>query len=471
MATKSFTENLSLPIPYGGHVPVLNAIEEGYTIIDREIQALKDGGITPPETDLPPITILAAGASNIYNTLVMPTTITYPDNLRVWDWNNSPNDVGNGFIAPSGDSVSMPLSFAIQQALAHPDRQVFLVNISYGSGTMAQFAETGVGSLGASVRNNAQAAMEDIPGAYRYDYMLWANGEQDALVPEATAAYAANFRTFMNYLTSDTITPVNRDTTKVVIVGIVDAPRAPWRPHTTFGYVNKRIAATSAGRILYVPIGYLQDPIYWQPDVGGTVSPMLSIDGMVSVAASIILSMQGNTTFTAETHGDNDVANVLEVFSGVMFPVVEFGARVPEILHDFQSTMKRYQHRYVDTYVIGGTEGDGAVTYDRRASWQQMVGDQLSVECATVWTAHTGTGGIIIRDFMPFENNTGVDMIFDALMVVPADGGATASRLVKVRWELWTSDLHIVTFDENGMSPVTVPPAAALSFNISVFRT
>lgn len=31
------TENLELPIPHGGHVPVLNAISEAFEILDREI--------------------------------------------------------------------------------------------------------------------------------------------------------------------------------------------------------------------------------------------------------------------------------------------------------------------------------------------------------------------------------------------------------------------------------------------------
>lgn len=462
----SETKNYKFPVPYAGHVQAMHATQTALEMIDEKLYEIEnDGGTNPPVEKERPLVILCAGTSNAFTTAPCPVG-TYPENIHIWQWTNAIGEVGTGFVtAETRGTRRLDLEFALEHARDNPNRDVYVINISFGAGVLTSWSANTPFAYGTTLTDNLTAAMAQIEGAERVDYFLWWNGEADTANDALRNAYQANFNSFMDNLSA--VPAFDRDHCKTILFGIVDAPRAPWRNHSQLNYINKQITALSGGTMTYIQTGVLNDARYWQPNIGTTVSPLLNETGLITVgrrAHNVVTN--GNSTFNAATHGDNGVANVLEVFRAIMLPQYEFGAQVPAIEHDFQSTLKCYQTRY---------RGDFAhnlnpeATVSRRATWEERVGEGYTADAIIEWSGSTITDPLNLPGFMPFENNRNDAFVFaSAVLRTGAAGAGATRRRVNLHWVLWTRDLIMVDDD---FQPVAVPPQGSLTFSVSAYRT
>lgn len=144
-------------------------------------------GITPAVW--PPIVILATGQSNFgFNSAPLFNWSPSP-NAFVWNWNETNGNVGTSFVPLSATRCNVTTRFASQVAQANPQRDVYLINISYGGQPIDQWLPGATSTpptlidVYQNILNNIGPALAAI-GVSKIDIFKWWQGEANYQPPQ-----------------------------------------------------------------------------------------------------------------------------------------------------------------------------------------------------------------------------------------------------------------------------------------------
>lgn len=202
--------------------------------------------------------IVSAGQSNM--ALCELTSIggglatwTPPPNLRVWNNANfadasgdtSSSTVGDAWIAPPTNRITLGLACAAAYARENPDRDVFVLVAGHSGMSITNWSANTPNAWGTLLNQRIAACLAAVPGM-QVDELLWYQGENDVASP---LTYALAFQTFINNLTHGGV----GGRPHISIFGIINSSlRATTQStafttqHDDFNDVQRRIAAIGA---------------------------------------------------------------------------------------------------------------------------------------------------------------------------------------------------------------------------------
>lgn len=233
-----------------------------YTLDDAglEVEVGAGGGVTSE-----PIVIFSTGQSNFF--LEPAFSWTPAPNLSKWNYDKTDEtDVGTAFAAPGGTTISAPEAFAQRVALAHPNSEVYLINIPCDGQAISKWM-TGAPTpdMYAACKDNVEAALALI-SLDKVDIFLWWQGEGDASSP---ASYVANWTTVHTRFRAETWFPY---TTPVVIFGVSILAGASY---VSFNTYLSEAASLEAQLRTFVHTGLLPTA-YWDSSGGVPYIHMLA---------------------------------------------------------------------------------------------------------------------------------------------------------------------------------------------------
>jgi len=133
-----------------------------------------------------PYVILCSGQSNMAR-ITPGIHWNPPTNLRVWGYSvrKHSEGVGDSFAVPAADIGNYANFYGAAIAKNHPERDVYIINISKGGTNLSQWLPDAASvNMMRAVKANVSAAMKEIPLASTIDEIIWWGHESDA-VPDA----------------------------------------------------------------------------------------------------------------------------------------------------------------------------------------------------------------------------------------------------------------------------------------------
>lgn len=393
---------------------------------------LPEGGEVPE--GLAPIKILASGQSNMALIVNEPeTSIEYAPNLHYWNFNGWENELGTAFRTPLSTESSTAMVTANEIAKANPDRQVYVVNVSFGNTPISAWVNNTPIAARTTLVNNVEAARTAAGLSGEFDYFLWWQGEADADTNQQTS-YVSNFQQFMTVM--DSYEWFNSNTIRKIIYGVTDAPRLQWPNYNLINRVLQVVTAIYSSTAVFVPSGALPEPRFWGEDEGGAPNVHMSAIGYETLAKMSYVASTKGGTLVGQYFGEDPLSESLIIKGrGIVFPDGPFEESLPFRDGDGRSRLSTAKMDYLDTATIVGTETVGWGNISRNSTWRARLGDLIILNVSMAWTEHNGAGQARCG-CMPVQNASGTDIP----VLVAGDMGQTG--ILSAVWKLWTNEVH-----------------------------
>lgn len=301
-------------------------------------------------SDSPPIVILTTGQSNF--AVFKSYAWTPAKNFKIWNnVNNDVNSIGTAFINPNPANMNTVVAFANRVAIENPSRKVYLINCSRTGQPISQWlpgASPGT-DVFQCILNNVPPALA-AAGSTKIDILLWRQGETGGEVDQ----YLGDFETVQNRFRVQSWFDVQ---TPVAVFGVINPTDGGADKYRIIN--NNLMTVVNAGAMTrrFVDLSMLQGSTYWDP---GDIPHMTAL---------------GYYTSGELAYG------VLDGKSGDSFVRIPF---VP---------------------VLEGLTTPGVGTYSVQAGRLWIVGPIANFSITLSWTAHTGTGVMVIKGLPVVPNN------------------------------------------------------------------
>lgn len=241
-----------------------------------------------------PIFILATGQSN----MVQRPSYSWTPAPNAFRWNNSTGvdgSVGTAFAALSAGSINVSDKFASDIAYANPTRQVYLLNVSFGSQTIVHWLPGAPSpDVYANILLNITPAMT-AAGVTAINTLLWWQGENQTDQPWL---YTSQFNAVMTRFQTETWFAL---TTPTVVFGLVPESQNSFalaaNTDTTNKYLQAAVVSNSDTR-QFIYTGIMTDSSYWD----GSLHP----SGLGMFTAGALASNEF-------LYGQQDIASVDQV--------------------------------------------------------------------------------------------------------------------------------------------------------------
>lgn len=184
---------------------------------------------------------------------------------------------------------------------------------------------------------------------------------------------------------------------------------------------------------LSFPIGSVGSPtIYPGTDTNtGIWSPQADTWALSNGGTETLRTDSSNRLLVGVTSG-NANGGVLQIKSGITFPSTTIDATDVNTLDDYEEG--------TFTPTVAGTTTAGSGTYSQQSGTYTKIGKMVFFRLGLIWTAHTGTGNLEIRN-LPFNTNADQPVLIgytsltspaSTFVVADMNGGTTTMRLWSV---------------------------------------
>jgi len=225
------------------------------------------------------------------------------------------------------------------------------------------------------------------------------------------------------------------------------------------GVVNDQLSLlikpvnTGGGQIFGVGIGCLLEAA-----ASNRGSLLFYVSDTVSTAERARIDSNGNLLVGVVTVNAN--GGVLQLKSGITFPATQVAATDVNTLDDYEEG--------TFTPVIAGFSSAGVGVYTQQSGFYTKIGNRVLFSISIAWTAHTGTGPMLITA-LPFTSNA-VSGNVASMSFGYCDGLAlTAANVLNGYIGNGGSRIDLVQYPSGGGAQTTVAMDAAANIIVSGF--
>ncbi len=362
-----------------------------------------------------PIVILCSGQSNMAERY--SGTFNWSDRIKYWNWPEYTQNTGTAFTAFSNTQINIPMTFASQIQEKYPNRDIYVINISWSAAPIAQWIDPqATDYLWTTLVNNVNAALS-VAGRTKIDYFIWWQGEADVTTEDADwGAYRSKWETMYSQLTSNSWADGN--TLNTYIFAIAGSPKNNWRDYSKMNTSLQSLVGARSDTRRYINTAQLVEPGAWTED-----------NVHISAAGQVLLMPM--------------IRRVLDGWGSVYPPPSK--------------------NLYLGGQVVGSTTA-GTATFTRQTDFGDQDGRRETHTIVSAWTGHTGTGQMRIKDIFGNQNGFGMEIP----LPLNYQGITVTGTLIAV-WEMWTSDIIFYVRAADGtQTPFDVPEDGSIAILASV---
>lgn len=306
--------------------------------------------------------ILVTGQSNA--TIEQPYVWTPPVNLKIWNYTKVAGNIGTAFVSPSGTVMSLALAYGRKLAIENPHRTIYIINIALGANSIGGWLPSVVfpdRDVYTDIVANVPPALV-AAGATQIDAYVWWQVEGDK---GALPAYPAKFETMMTRMRTNSWF---KESTPTIVHGCSSNAISG---DPTYGPCNKTLQAVvnaDPQRRKFVYTASISTSLW-------TDTPKIHMTGAGYEQAGAL----GVDAYMGKTNGIQQ-----------------------QFVFDMDTPTGAPNLDAVGiTSTVVGTTVAGVGTYTTNFGYSWRTGNRIDFLISLAWTAHTGTGSMVINTTMP----------------------------------------------------------------------